>query len=128
MKNRWYSKFLAGVGIGVILLTLLVNSAKAAVGDTTRVSLALDSTSGRIVFSSNRDGNSGIYVMKGDGTGQTRLTYDSWGDYSPVWSPDGNKIAYSPCPSGCGINIMNSDGSGQIQLLNSSDTDGGGWF
>jgi hypothetical protein len=49
----------------------------------------------RIAFVSDRDGNTEIYVMNADGTGQTRLTKDPGSDWSPVWSPDGTKIAFS---------------------------------
>lgn len=38
----------------------------------------------KIVFVSNRDGNTEIYVMNADGTNQTRLT-NGGGDF-PVWS------------------------------------------
>ena len=41
-----------------------------------------------IVFSSDRDGNSEIYIMDIDGTNQTRLTNNSASDDEPVWSPD----------------------------------------
>ncbi len=44
MNTNRYSKFLAGLGTSLILLSLLVNSAKAAEGDTTRVSAASDGT------------------------------------------------------------------------------------
>ena len=34
-----------------------------------------------------------IYVMGSDGSNLTRLTEEGWND-SPVWSPDGSKIAF----------------------------------
>ena len=48
----------------------------------------------RIAFSSNRDGDSEIYVMNADGSGVTPLTDNSDQDYSPAWSPDGSRIAF----------------------------------
>ena len=30
--------------------------------------------------------------MNADGSGQTRLTADAAGDYSPAWSPNGTRI------------------------------------
>jgi TolB protein len=41
----------------------------------------------KIVFSTNRDGffNFEIYVMKADGSGQTRLTNNPSVDISPQW-------------------------------------------
>ena len=32
--------------------------------------------------------------MNADGSGQTRLTRTARNDHSPVWSPDGKKIAF----------------------------------
>ncbi|MBU4457101.1 MAG: hypothetical protein KKA65_06395, partial [Nanoarchaeota archaeon] len=46
MKNREYSKFLAGLVTSLILLSLLVNPALAAAGITTRVSVASDGGQG----------------------------------------------------------------------------------
>ena len=46
MNVRRYSKILAGIGTGLILLALVGTSANAAAGDTTRVSVASDGTQG----------------------------------------------------------------------------------
>lgn len=40
-----------------------------------------------ITFSSTRGGGQAIYVMRADGTGQTRVSRDSSSDSHPVWSP-----------------------------------------
>jgi TolB protein len=40
-----------------------------------------------IVFSSTRDGAEAIYVMRADGTGQTRVSRGRGGDSHPTWSP-----------------------------------------
>jgi Tol biopolymer transport system component len=45
------------------------------------------------------------------------LTFNSFNDIDPVWSPDGLKIAFSSDRTGAStIWIMNPDGSGQTQL------------
>ena len=51
--------------------------------------------SGQIAFVSRRDGDTEIYVMNADGTGQTRLTNNATADWSPAWSSDGAKIAFT---------------------------------
>ena len=48
----------------------------------------------KIVFRSSRDGNSEIYAMSSFGNGQTRLTDYDEDDYFPVWSPNGQHIAF----------------------------------
>ena len=48
----------------------------------------------QIAFSSDRDGNSEIYVMDADGKKQRRLTNNDFPDTSPSWSPDGRQIIF----------------------------------
>lgn len=88
-----------------------------------------------IAFISTRDGSSGytlsdydIYVMKPDGSQQTRLTTNPSVDWQPVWSPDSRKIAFVSVRSGGGsyeIYVMNIDGSEQTRLTYDSGTD---WY
>jgi len=75
----------------------------------------------QIAFTSTRDGNYEIYVMRADGGGVTRLTNNSRVDAAPTWSPDGKKIAFVSS-RGYGddrnfdIYVMNADGSGVVRL------------
>ena len=79
----------------------------------------------RIAFTSDRDGNLEIYVMKPDGSGQTRLTNNDAFDGKPTWSPDGRRIAFhSNRSGGFEIHVMDADGSGQTRLTNSDGFDG----
>ena len=66
----------------------------------------------RIAFTSWRDGNSEVYVVNADGSGQRRLTRNTVRDSNPVWSPDG-RIAFE---SHWQVWAMNADGSGQRRL------------
>ena len=72
----------------------------------------------QIAFFSARDGNSEIYVMDADGKNQRRLTNHPATDFSPSWSPDGQKIAFSSYRNGGNIQIyvMDSDGQNPIRL------------
>jgi Tol biopolymer transport system component len=50
--------------------------------------------------------------MNADGSGKKQLTFDTSGEWTPVWSPDGEKIAYMSTKSGnYEIRVMNRDGS-----------------
>ena len=75
----------------------------------------------RIVFGSNRDGKSEIYVMNADGSGATRLTHNDENDRFPRWSPDGRQIAFESVDE---IFVMNADGSGLIQLTDNYAREG----
>lgn len=41
----------------------------------------------KIAFYSDHDGNSDIYVMNADGSGQINLTNSPADDFSPAWGP-----------------------------------------
>ena len=66
----------------------------------------------KIVFSSQREGNSEIYVMDANGESQIRLTHHPLHDSQPVWSPDGTRIAFVSKRNAGNIQIyiMDSDG------------------
>ena len=56
---------------------------------------ALEGGNGRLVISSERDGNPEIYAIDGDDGGSPlRVTNDPAADANPAWSPDGAKIAF----------------------------------
>jgi Tol biopolymer transport system component len=94
----------------------------AALVSALPASAARHGLNGRIAFVSDRDGNSEIYVMNPDGSGQTRLTNNPAKDIDPAWSPDGRRIAFVSNRSGTlEIFVMKADGSNVTQL-----TDGGG--
>ena len=91
----------------------------------------------RIVFSAQREGHvvhnlditSEIYVMDADGGNQQRLTENRNSDWSPVWSPDGKRIAFAGDRKGDHIKfdiyVMHADGGNQQKLTHNREFD---WF
>jgi Tol biopolymer transport system component len=79
---------------------------------------------GKIAFASDRDGNFEIYVMDPDGGGQVRLTENTAEDYSPAWSPDGQRLAFVSSRDGnTEIYVMNADGASQTRLTSNAAND-----
>ena len=71
-------------------------------------------TTEKIIFSSNRDGNSEIYMMNPDGSQQVRLTNHRASDFRPVFSPTGEEILFVSDRSGKrDLYIMRADGGGE---------------
>ena len=90
-------------------------------------------SSGRIAFVSDRDGDSEIYVMNGDGSGVVQLTDNDSDDRYPAWSPDGRRIAFASDGDSdfeienvdlYDIYVMNADGSGAERLTENDYQDG----
>lgn len=67
-----------------------------------------------IAFSSTRDhpigGNSEVYVIRADGSGERRLTENDVGDFPTGWTGDG-EIVYWRCEAACELRLMERDGS-----------------
>ncbi len=69
-----------------------------------------------ILFVSDRDGNSEVYLLGMDGS-VTNLTNNPSNDNLPVWSPNGSQIAFVSDREGDNdILIMNADGSNAVNL------------
>jgi len=68
----------------------------------------------KIAFSAHGE----IYVMNAaDGSGQMRVTTNSFDDREPAWSPDSTKIAFtSDRDDGNQIYVVNADGSDEIRI------------
>jgi Tol biopolymer transport system component len=71
----------------------------------------------KIVFYSERDGNSEIYVMQADGSHPTRLTRTAASEGYPNFSPDGSRISFDTDRDGnFEIYVMQADGSRPTRL------------
>ncbi len=70
-----------------------------------------------------------IFVVNDDGTGLQNLTYEPGSTYEdsyPVWSPNGDKIAFQSDRDGYDkIYVMNPDGSQVTRLVNNTSREGG---
>ena len=72
----------------------------------------------KIIFSSKRNGVTGIYVMDDDGSNQT-LLIEGKSTFPQSWSPDGKQILFSRNVSV--LLLMNPDGTNIRQLTEDSD-------
>lgn len=95
---------------------------------------AFPGANGKIAFYGYRDEpnpgtctpcNSEIYVMGSDGSTPTRLTNNPGRDATPVWSPDGNRIAFVRGSVEGDIYVMNANGTGQTMVA--SDAESPAW-
>lgn len=85
------------------------------------------SPDGRIVFMSDRDGDTELWLWSPDGTAPVRLTDDPATDFFPQWSPDGSKIAWVRSSEEYGFSshlyVMNADGTDQVRLTEGNQLD-----
>ncbi len=72
-----------------------------------------------IAFSTTEGNSSGLslFLMHADGSSKTRLTPEGFLDESPVWSPDGSKIAFDTNRDTAGVWLVNADGTNLRQFL-----------
>lgn len=96
-----FIRFLLVCGLGLVVGWSVISTAAGA------------PRTAKIVFASDRDGNSEIYVMNPNGSGQVNLTRHRDHDYSPVWSPTGRQILFASERGGntSDLYVMDADGS-----------------
>ncbi len=95
----------------VILISILLGQGVCS-------ALAQTPKTAKIVFTSNRDGNSEIYIMNVNGSEQKNLTQHSARDGAPVWSQTGEHIAFHSDRHGLrDIYIMDADGKNVQKLF-----------
>ncbi len=105
--------------------TVKVMMLLACVAAMTGVPKAQAVVNGRIVYSSDVEGNKEIYTMNSNGTDIRRLTNNPAGDEGAIWSPDATQIVFkSNRNKSTGIKndydlfIMNVDGSNVRSITN----------
>ena len=72
----------------------------------------------RIVYVSTASGNTEMWIMNADGTGQKQLTNDSLLKYAPAVTPNERYIVFVSQSGGIHLWRMNLDGSNPLQLTN----------
>ncbi len=81
-----------------------------------------------VVFQSNRSGRNEIWRMKRDGSGLRQLTHTDHasGSETPVWSPDGQRIAFARYleENNNDVFVMDLEGGATRQLTDSPGYDG----
>lgn len=100
------------------LVLLLASSTLVVV--PSEVGATVPGAIGRIVFVSDADSGSEIYVRDFADSSPVRLTNNTDSDSNPIWSPDGTRIAFDRSPSK-GVNdlwVMDPDGSNEKNLTN----------
>jgi TolB protein len=78
----------------------------------------------RIAYVAFVNGNDGVWVMRGDGTGAYQVTGPN--SYLPTWSPDGTKIAYHDGADNH-LYFMSADGTGTPTQLTTGVDDYPSW-
>ncbi|MEV0646632.1 hypothetical protein AB0I28_15345 [Phytomonospora sp. NPDC050363] len=111
-RSGSYQVWTAGAD-GSNLFQVTNGNPAAGVSDT----LPSWSPTGQIAFNDEVDG---ISVVNADGTGLTGLTAGR----SPIFSPDGTKIAFTRFNGKNNLWVMNADGTGQTQLTFAAGTFG----
>ena len=76
---------------------------------------ALPKSAGRLVFQTSTGGD--IYVINADGSGLQRIT----DGMDPVWSPDGQQIAFSRWRDPRGVWVADADGSNERRVFDWSE-------
>ena len=102
---------LMAVAAVAALLLLVVTAARPA-------GAAFAGENGKLVFVRGADNNSEIYVMDGDGSGQTRLTNNLSFDTLPAFSPDGRHVAFTSRRDSVGSQVND-----EIYLMDAADRD-----
>jgi Tol biopolymer transport system component len=108
----------AGFALALGACTSEENQTVPFTGPSPDAAASISSPKALIAFSSDREGSAQVYTMTSNGKKPTRLTNGEGSGFSPAWSPDRTRIAFTRFPSAGGseIYVMNSDGT-NVTLL-----------
>ncbi len=102
---------------GAVLVTLLLMAPAA----THPAEATFPGYNGKLVYENHSPPGEKIVVINPTGTSREELTGGAARDLAPVWSPDGEKIAFSRGVNPSAIYLMNPDGSGVTLLSQGAD-------
>lgn len=107
MKASWILLVLLGTGLLLTAVPATKSAGQGTVGAGNACSLI-----GKLVWTSNRDGNYDIFIMDEDGGNPTQLTFDNFPTINqhPVFTPDCEEIVWSRSGT---LWKMKTDGSNQ---------------
>ena len=112
MRSRTVAAALAAIGLAAVTAP-----ASAAAGGYATPSF---------VFTSDRDGDTEIFVRYTDGSTK-QLTHNAVPDFGAAWSPDGRRIGFShPSGDGLALFVMRADGTGVRRVTTPVTTPDGG--
>ena len=86
-------------------------------GDFQYIRFSPDGSRLAVTMTEESQDSADIWVFDLDRNSRTRLTFDENHDYLPVWSPDGEKIAYSGGDRRGDLYVKPSSGAGERTLL-----------
>lgn len=116
MSQRYKISVVSTLTVGVIVLAALTTApVLAAIAPNGRIAYVARGPS-TIPFGPTEQQD--IWVMNPDGTGAVNLTDTSGIDeFSPVWSPDGSRIAFISDSFTRTLSVMNANGSGRTEIV-----------
>lgn len=123
-NNLKYLRLCVKFGIVLISILLIIqckNDPKSTIESAVE---KLEEPTGKIAFTTNRDGNKEIYLMKADGTDLQNVSQHPAMEYGASWSPDSKYLAtYSNRNFNPEIYLLNLETDTSIRLTNDGSDD-----